>query len=151
MMPASADSLAVITADPAEPSFGTMIERVRLVAMRDGKPFARAAMPWAGWNRLIASAAMVVSAHAIGKMTVTFELSRREDAMSENPRAAAALRLGYSDKGLLVIEFLDAGGAVFALAALTADEMSQFVGQSCDLLEIVAKGGLATVECAGAA
>lgn len=146
-----ASALAIIVTVPDEFSFHRLLERVRLVAACPDAPIASASMPWTLWNKLIASAAMVASAHAIGKMIVTFELPTSEPDMSDGIRAADAVRLGYTSAGHLVIEFLDERCAVFALAYLTAEQMSTFIGQGCDLVEIVSKGGLAMTECMGKA
>jgi hypothetical protein len=145
----AARHLAIRTASPSEPSFGCILERVGLqlfVALSDA-PFAEATMEWRIWSRLVRAIGDVRDARAIGKMTVTFELSHSVVAMDEGARTADGVRLGYTDQGLLVVEFLDGAGNVFAYATLTADQFSSLIGQGCDLLEIVAKGGLATVEC----
>lgn len=70
---------------------------------------------------------------------------------ADDANAASGVRLGYAEDGRLAIELLDEDEAVIAVAWLTAELFADFIGQGCDLLEIMAKGGLATVECGGSA
>ena len=84
------------------------------------------------------------------------ELSQAEATMAEGNAeddvpAAIGVRVAWTRLGAPTIEFLDKDGVVFAVAEFEPEGFSVLIGECCDVLEAVTKGGLATVVCKGAA
>lgn len=133
-------------------SFHDLCAGVRLQCRGDGGALiATAAMDDRLFRLLVRAAANVLPAPGLARAEITIELSERRPMTEEDAPHADAVRLSATERGLLLIEMLDADGAVVAFAAMNADQFSEFIGGGCDLLEIASKGGLATLLCAGAA
>ena len=147
LLRASAFSVRV----PIEAAFSMMVAPRLEMTDAAGAVLACAPMTYSIWRRMTASAETVMAARAIGGFRATIELSREEDGMAEDVPAAHGVRVACAPSGAPMIEFLDENGCAFAVAEFTPEVFSQLIGECCDLLELVSKGGLATVPCAGAA
>lgn len=137
---------------PAEVSFSAMVTPRLEMADAGGVRFAQACLGFRCWRLFTINANNALQARSIGGYGATIELSKREACMAlDNIPAADGVRVSSTAQGTPTIEFLDEQGHAFAIAEFTPDVFSCLIGECCDLLEIVSKGGLATVECKGQA
>ncbi len=137
---------------PAEASFAARVAPRLEMLDAAGAPVAQACLSSRCWRLIEKNLDNVMQCRSLGGLSVRIELSKMEAcvAMDELP-AAAGVRIASTPTGAPTIEFLDEHGHPFAIAEFTLDVFGHLIGECCDLVEILSKGGLATVECKGAA
>ncbi|MBI1201456.1 MAG: hypothetical protein GC182_02985 [Rhodopseudomonas sp.] len=149
---ARATAFSIRTFTPAECSFACIIAPRLEMAGVDGVAFAQACLSYRCWRLIEKNLNNVMLAMSLGGMEITVELSKVEACMADDDLpAATGVRVASTAAGAPTIEFLDEDGKAFAVAEFTLDVFSHLIGECCDLVEIISKGGLATVACKGSA
>jgi hypothetical protein len=146
-MTARATAIAIRPSMPAE-ALGQWVDDVHLDLAAGAVILARAIMRERQWLRCFMPLCGAVAARELGPSRFSMELPMG-DASDEVP-TADAVRFGYTDDGQLVLELLKAG-EIIAAAWMTPEKLGELIGQGCDLIEIVSRGGVATVKCMGTA
>jgi hypothetical protein len=143
---------SIRTIIPAEASFAAMIAPRLEMTGADGARVAQACLSYRCWRLFEKNIASVMQCRSLGGLNVSIALSKAESCMADDDLpAAAGVCVSATPTGAPTIEFLDEQGHPFAIAEFTLDVFAHLIGECCDLTEILSKGGLATVECKGAA
>lgn len=148
----AAADFSVRTFMAAEASFMAMIApRLEMIGA-DGARFGQACMSIRCWRLFEKTLVNVLQCRPYGGLSVSLELSTDGACMADEATpAASGVRVASTATGAPTIEFLDDQGRAFAIAEFTPDVFGHLIGECCDLLEMVSKGGLATVACKGSA
>lgn len=152
MTAARAASFSIRSIIQAEASFAAMIAPRLEMTGAGGARIAQACLSYRCWRLFEKESSNVMQARSLGGWCATIELSKLEACVADDDLpAASGVRVASTPTGAPTIEFLDEHGHPFAIAEFTLDVFAHLIGECCDLTEILSKGGLATVECKGAA
>ncbi|MGD9770108.1 MAG: hypothetical protein AB7U62_20925 [Pseudolabrys sp.] len=149
---ADADAVAVRICVPHEASFSALVDHVHVELQRDGQPFAGAVFDAREAELIRRAMPGLAPAAGCAPARVTFDLRPGRPCRSSTMRIpqATTVSLYACQHGNFHIE-LTTGEETLGHATMNAEQFARFIGEGCDLLELVSRGGLALQPCEGVA
>jgi hypothetical protein len=151
----AAEALALRACVPSDPDFDERMAHVHLWLVAGPRVMARALLSPQDFRRFRRYGGNVIEARSLGGLDVTLGLSRANGECdvpkpSDAPQAVQVRQ--YADQfGRVHIELIDDEGDILGRATFEVGKYSEFIGDGCDIIEIVSRGGLVAQPCMGEA